>query len=84
MEELVDVSQRYGLHGFLIALLIVFVRTVWGFAKNVKTRVVAKWDEHYQKTEDHEIKLAVHSEKHRSHEKRLDHLEDDRTGSGEK
>ena len=84
MESLLDIDPRHGLIGFFIALIGILIKAIYGFAKGWKTRVVAKWDEHYDKTEDHEVRLAVHDEKHESHERRLGHLEDDRTGSGEK
>ena len=84
MEALFDIDPRHGLVGFFIALIGILIKAIYSFAKGWKTRVIAKWDEHYEKTEDHEVTLAVHAEKHRSHEKRLDNIEDDRTGSGEK
>lgn len=82
--EFIDFDPRFGLAGFFLAVLIVFIKVVYGFAKDWKTRIIAKWDDHYSKTEDHEVKLAVHEEKHRSHEKRLDNLESDGTRSRKK
>lgn len=61
--------------------LLIAVGKMWHWVRTWKVRVIAKSydDDHHEETrhmvDEHEVKIAVHAEKHKSHEKRLDHVE---------
>ena len=88
-ETLLEIDPRFGL--FFLGLVLILTGCIIYWTKTVKSRVIATWDKHTKKVEqeserndEQDVRLAVHDEKHHSHEKRLDRIEDGRTSSGEK
>ena len=87
LEALLEIDPRFGL--VFLGLVLILTGFIIFWSKTVKTRVIATWDKHSKKidkeserNDEQDVKLAVHDEKHHSHEKRLDRIEDDRTSSG--
>ena len=61
-----------------LAMLVFFSAIIIGqLWRWIRNEIIKKG----KMVDDHEVKIAVHNEKHEHHEKRLDHLEDDRTQS---